>query len=63
MSMVQHIIDEIYEITQEEINTIHLEIHRITNRDIEGIDGEEMTTIERKEYNKTKKEIQKSEPY
>lgn len=41
MSLVQHIIDEIKEITQEEINIIHKEIHYITERDKEGIDKEE----------------------
>jgi len=41
MSMIEHIIDEIKEITQEEIDIIHSEIHKITERDREGIEGEE----------------------
>lgn len=40
MSMIEHIIDEIKEITQEEINIIHKEIHIITKRDNEGLKGE-----------------------
>lgn len=41
MSMISHIIKEIKGITQEEINIIHKEIHYITERDREGIEGEE----------------------
>jgi len=40
MGLVSHIIDEIHEITQEEINIVHTEIHKITDRDKEGLKGE-----------------------
>ena len=41
MSLVQHIIDEIQELTQEEIDIVHREIDNITERDREGLEGEE----------------------
>lgn len=61
MSLVQHIIDEIHEITQNEIDAIHVEIHRITERDIEGIESEAMTKKERREYRRIKKAIKNTE--